>query len=719
MATENEKLQLDVEVNFNDDDALDRLESGLESVDREIAETGSGREKVDIDIDIDGVTQAVTEVQSLNAALESLDDKTVNVDVDKDAINAGGVNAGDGIATSGGRRDLSHLDAQAIAREEGVAGVMNEAVADAVRNRNDLTPQLVETAFEDAGIELDDDVLEELTTATTANPPTHFDAPFGQGTGNADERRVGNLFEIFDAAEEANDILRNDIERREKELDTDIEFDQDSFNQVFADILDNSDFRVENIGEIDPDDTLQPFNDPNRGLAAEGIQGVSSVDLLQAQRAQPEFDDRQQGGFLKQLRRQTDDIAKEFVDFEFTIESFHKIFAAMVPLVVAFVGALPAAISAVAGLATAALTAAGGLAVLGGLALGGMMLTPSGQLSTEPLMERLRGLFDTFLTEFEPVMRQFEGLAIGAFDQFEQMLGPLAQASTTLTVLEDEFNAVLSTITGGLPRAVQTMAAFAEATAPVLGMVLGQLMSADVLTFFIQQLSRLEPVIFVLIGSLKELIPAIVIVSEGFLLTVTVLSSFAAILSTVINRFPILGQLLGFAASLVLILASATTIASLATMAYNTALIQEIATLYAAAKAHLIANSAVAKWIAGQIAAAKAAIASALGISATTAAVVALIGALTLGVGALAAASSGFLDLRDSIGLANAELEKFNELTPGDVDTGGQLGVNGRSPRGGGNSYTTVIDANGQDAAARQQYSESYERQHVDSVFGG
>ena len=303
-------------------------------------------------------------------------------------------------------------------------------------------------------------------------------------------------------------------------------------------------------------------------------------------------------------------------------------------------------------------------------------------------------------------MRQFEGLAIGAFDQFEQMLGPLSEASMSLTLLEDEFGGMISVITDGLPRAVQTMAAFAEVTEPVLSMVLGQLMSSNVLTFFTGQLARMQPLIFVLIGSLKQLLPAIVRISEGALFVVTTMMAVASAFAIIINRVPLLGQLIGAVASVMAVLVSISTTAYLVNLALQKSL---LGTAVSFIKTKF------------------AALAASYGIGAATLAVVALTAALTFGLSAaLTAVSGGFIDFADSIGLANSELKslnngvkRFNELTPGDVGTGGQLGVNGRSPRGGGNSYTTVIDANGQDAAARQQYSESYERQHVDSVFGG
>jgi len=408
---------------------------------------------------------------------------------------------------------------------------------------------------------------------------------------------------------------------------------------------------------------------------------------------------RRQDGFLTVLKRESKDLIGEFRDAEFTIEEFHKIFAAAVPILATFIAAIPAAVSAMAALATSAIAAAGGLAALGGLAIGGMMLTPSGQLSTAPLMERLRGLFDTFLTEFEPVMRQFEGLAIGAFNQFEQMLGPLANAASTLTILKDEFNAVLGAITGGLPRAVQTMGAFAEVTAPVLGMVMGQLFRADVLTFFVEQLNRLAPTIFTLIASVKQLLPALVILSEGALMVVTSLLGLGTLVASLINTFPILGRAIGGVLSLLAVYVGIATAAKLATDSFAISLLRGAITGIQNAIFALTGYN--------------------ISMLAATALTATLAGILTLGLApALGFVSGGFLDLSDSISLANSELEKFNRLT-GQVPDGPVNASNPLSARGSGGNVYNTININGGNKGQVDQAAENarYEFDHTNSVF--
>jgi len=650
MATENETLQLEVKVEGFDEAAskIQGVEEELQKTDREITDTGSRRNKVGIDVEA-FAADAVAELKAINATLETIEDE-VTVDVDANTTDAFDAAVGDGgqsIPAPSFERGGT-LDTQ-----RRLFGLEDET-ATQLRGRGDVEKSFIETIQDLDG----DNLIRATGDTSTINV-------------SMDERR--DLFGL------------DDIQNQQLEDRGDVE---KSF--------------IETIQDLDGDNLIRATGDTSEvDLSMDErreLYGLGDLPDQQLEDRGGGFNIRRQGGFLKQLRRQSGDLLEEFKDAEFTIESFHKIFAAMVPLVVVFVGAMPAAISALAGLATAGVAAAAALGGLGALAIGGMMLTPSGQLSTAPLMERLRGLFDTFLTEFEPVMRQFEGLAIGAFDEFEQMLGPLAQASMSLTVLEDEFSAVVSTITNGLPRAVQAATAFAEVTGPILSTVLGQLMSSNVLKFFANQLNRLAPIIYVLIASLKQILPAIIRVSEGFLLVVTGLSMFAAALSFVINKVPLLGQILGALVSVILVAVSATTLYSLTLGALSTSLGITATSLLGTAKAAVI---------------------SAATFQSGTVAAIAFWSALTLGIATVAALSTNFLDLADSVGLANTELEKFNELTPGDVGTGDQFGVNGRSPRGGGNSYTTVIDANGQDAAARQQYSESYERQHVDSVFGG
>jgi len=606
MPTAEEKLRLDIEVSYDDED-LDRLEQGLESVDRSIADTGNGRRDVEVDVDA-AVTDAIAELEALNASVKSIEDE-ITIDADVDDGVGGGVAAPSGgeLATSGGRPDLS--DRVDAGLESDVLNRMPEAVAEGFRDVAD----------------------DDVTRTTTVLPNRGAGGTFGVSGGSVfDDERGAELMDLF-LGDDAND---------------------------------------------DP----SPFTN---------------------------------------LRKEGSDLADQFLESQFTIESFHKIFAAMVPLAVVL---MPAAISAVAGLAGAAIAAGVALAGLGGLAIGGMMLTPDGQLDTQPVTERLGKIFDEYVNELEPVMRELAPLGEFAFDQFASMAAPLAEASTRLYALDDTFRSVVSYVTGAVPSLVASGAAFATTLMPQLSAIATFLSNTDFLGFFVAQISRLDLVLGVLGRSLAEIIPALVLLSEGFLITVSALTGLFGMVSLLANAFPRLTTAVGVLTSALLVGLTVTTIYTLALGVTETALWGNVTAFGAAAKGALLAAGGYAKVAAS-------AVLAAIGIEATTLSVIALYSALTLGLVAVGAMSGAFDNLKESIFGASNALKQFNKLKgdsfggvgPGDIGTpsgGGGYGSGG----GGGNSYTTVIDQNGRDSAARQQYASSYERdraQHVDSIFGG
>ena len=659
-----EKLTLDVETQFDDDD-LDRLESSLDSIDRSIADTGDGRDEVGIDFRAD-IGEAMGEIASLQSQIEAInDDITIDVDVNRDTIGAVGAGGGNTeLATSGGRQSLSHLIPEDIARDEGIANRMSESVAVPVRGRNSFQEQLIASAFEDADVDLSDDVLEELTTATTANPPTHFDGPFGQGTGSIDnDQRVKNLMQV----------------------------------------LDGENALPEQIGEVDIEDILTPNRDSNAGLAAEGLPSGAAVSLRQAQMDMPEFDDsiRDRSAFRRFLDA-SDDFVEEFINFEFTIESFHKIFASLVPLAVAFVGAMPAAISALIGLAGAALAAAGAIGAVGLLGLGGMALQGDGTFDVSRVTDRLRGIADAFITAFTPLMESLAPVVQSAFTQIELMSGPLATASEGLMEFRGVFDKLIGGVTQYIPNLVASVVQFADVFMPMVEGFGAFLANANFLQFFANQLNRLQGPIRAFIIGIKQVIPLIVTLSEGIFTVISVLALMAGGIALLINKVPFLAQVIGAFVGAALIAATITTLWTLASVALTGSLGASAGAMLTAAKSSLVAAASF-----------QAGAASAFLFWST----------LLIGIAAAGYFVSRMKDVENQIANANSELQKFNELanadTPDSIGVGTTTGSS-TGQRSGGNVYKTIIDANGQDEAARQQYSNSYERQqHTDAVFGG
>jgi len=410
---------------------------------------------------------------------------------------------------------------------------------------------------------------------------------------------------------------------------------------------------------------------------------------------------------MRRLQRTTDEL-------RFTIRRFHQIFAAMVPLFGVFIGALPAAVTALGGLAAAAIGAAGVLGAIGGLGVIGISLEQTGDIGLDPIVEELQSLGSTFKDAFGPLAESFAPVIRDFITEMELMAGPLATASSALLEFRGMFEGFGQFLGDALPSFTRDFLAFTQAAMPVLQGVFNSLTSVDIFGILATNLAKALPMLVLMGQAFMEILPAIVQVSHGFLVVASALTAVIGIVSAIINTVPYLGEVLGILAGAFLTLTAAATLYNLSQTATIT-----LARQWAAAIAgKLLASIKTAVIGLGKMVAAVWAYSSSMIVSIALTAT--FIGLLTGGLAlALAGIASIFDDLTDSIGGARQELKQFQNE-----------GIDSRGPaygepsgRGDSNVYrdnsTTVIDANDRDSASRQQYRNEYERgQRIDSVFG-
>lgn len=395
----------------------------------------------------------------------------------------------------------------------------------------------------------------------------------------------------------------------------------------------------------------------------------------------------------------------EFKEAQFTMGTFHDLFASVLPLFATFVGALPAAIAGVATLGAAALGAAaalGGIAVIGGM---GMSLQQTGEVSTEPIAEQFSQMADSFVEAFAPLARQLAPMVQTAFEDIESMFGPLASASQGLTAFRDEFSGLVSAITTGLPSLVSSVLAFSDAAMPLIDGLISFIGEQDLLGYFAAQLQEALPTLVVMGQQLVQLLPAIMELSQGFLIVASAVSIAIGGFAWLINNIPFLGKALGVVAGVTFTAVAATSLYTTVSSALAATVLPNLVRALGSYATGLVVVT-YQTW----------------GLAAAVAAVV---GLLTLGIGAVVGLTGAFDALSGKIGGARKELEKFAN-TPSAMRSvegvGGGYGSSSPSAYGssGGGGLSTVIKAGDRDQAARQQYSSEYERQqHLDSVFGG
>jgi hypothetical protein len=174
-----------------------------------------------------------------------------------------------------------------------------------------------------------------------------------------------------------------------------------------------------------------------------------------------------------------------------------------------------------------------------------------------------------------------------------------------------------------------------------------------------------------------------------------------------INWLGPLGQILGLVAGAFLTLTTATTLYNIAQSTSIKLAAQWAATLLGPVVSAIVTvNSWVLTYTGSMLAA--------------TAVTAAFIGILTGGLAlALAGINSMFSDLTTNIGKARKELQNFqNENISDRGPSFAQEGGMGAEAVYRDNS-TTVINANGKDSAAREQYRTQFEKkQRIDSIFG-
>jgi hypothetical protein len=417
--------------------------------------------------------------------------------------------------------------------------------------------------------------------------------------------------------------------------------------------------------------------------------------------------DRRSGVFKRAKNEFSESIsgAKDGLkNFQFTIAAFNQVLVSVFPALLSFVGAIPAAIVALGGLAAAAITAMAALGAVGVLGLGGMALQGNGELDIQPIMNRLQSIFDAFITAFTPLMKTFVAPVKNAFNTIEALADPLAQAASGLTAFQSLFNDTLATVAQGLPSFTAKLVAFGQAAIPILRGFIQFVNNTDFIGFFAEQLQRASGSIFLIIESVKQLVPFIINLSQGFLFVASVILGAISIIATLANFFPRLTGVIGAVIGALLLLVTVTTLYS-------------IVTASSAVKAGLAFAGSLLK-------SAGAAIIAKFGIVGLTLAVVALTSAITLGLAGVISFSGAFDDLTGSIMGANSSLREFNKLTGRSSFSSGFSGPGspiGQTGGQGSNYDVSVVSDGDKDRAARSAYASSYElkqREQTNSIFG-
>lgn len=391
-------------------------------------------------------------------------------------------------------------------------------------------------------------------------------------------------------------------------------------------------------------------------------------------------DDRRSSRRGRMMRRMTENMSESLdsaidrlKNFNLRMSDIHNAMAALIPLLIVFIGAIPAAVTAILTLAAAALSAAAAFAAIG--AFGAMgMATQGGNFDMERLTSMMEDIRDTFIETFAPLAERLQPLFEDGLDGLEKFFQAVADQGDALVALSDEARAFGGWLIEFVPEMLRTLAGLAEAFDSVFGQ-LGSYLSnnfRNVIRGLIQDTYDALPAISALINMLLQALPGLIQVSIGFARVATAVLWVIKQVGRLASLFGVIsGEHMGMFLASLLSIASALAITSaLVGLLSDTIIAKGISSLASYAASALFGASSFTALSYAEMAA--------------TAALIAFLTVASLGVLAglaavAAAAASSFLTQSDAIDQATASLKDFNRVS-------GRTDGSSFNPYGGGNA---------------------------------
>jgi len=331
------------------------------------------------------------------------------------------------------------------------------------------------------------------------------------------------------------------------------------------------------------------------------------------------------GGPLDSLFRRMRGSFSSMIDgmgeFDLRMSDLHNAMARLVPLLLVFIGAIPAAYTALIGLATAAVAAAASLAAIGGFGALGVALQ-DGQLDMARLQEVGTEIKNSFIDAFAPLAEQLQPLFIDAVDGLDRFFQLVANNGDALLELRDEARAFGQFVIDFVPNALRAIAGLVEGMADVFGNI-GDFLQRN-FAGGMRQLLRVTrdaiPAVAEVGLLLAQAVPTLVEMSVGFMRVVgTVIQ--------VIGAFSRLLGLLGIGPEMFGLLTGAILAAATATLLFRTAIVKALIASLAKLGGGILAAASSLVGYSGS------AIVATLATNALGMALLTLIGIVTLGLG--------------------------------------------------------------------------------------
>lgn len=424
--------------------------------------------------------------------------------------------------------------------------------------------------------------------------------------------------------------------------------------------------------------------------------------------------------FIGDITDQFGELRERIDGFNLRMSDLHNVVASIVPVLLVFIGAIPAAYTALMTLAGAAMTAAAAFAVMGGLGAIGFA-TQGGDFSADRLQEAWSQISNSFFEAFTPLAERLQPLFEDALDGLGRFFQAIADQGDALMALTDEARAFGGFLMNFVPQALRTLAGLVEAMSSIFSDI-GSFLENNfngIIRGLVHEASQAIPVLGSIAQKIIRVLPALARMSVGFMKVTSVIIDVLSLFGRMMGLLGISPQMFGLVVGGLLAIASAVAIANIALKSFVFgAIASAIQGMYAWFYSTILMQQGLAAFAVNTLARAIVSIygyitslvgatgASLSMASATMIATGALAAFLTLAsLGVLAGVAAGamgianqFLGVADSIDQATSSMEDFNRVS-GKTDGNGFNpyggGGPGGSPSGGSGAYTSPSSGSG------------------------
>jgi len=357
-----------------------------------------------------------------------------------------------------------------------------------------------------------------------------------------------------------------------------------------------------------------------------------------------------------------------------------------------FIGAIPAAITAIIGLAAAAGTAAAAFAAMAGFGALGFAME-DGELQMDNLTEAFEEVRSDFFDAFTPLAERLQPLFEDALEGLDRLFNAIASEGDALMALTDEARAFGQFVIDFVPEALRALSALANGLSGIFGNI-GEFIQnnfANGMRTLVKLTAEIVPHLAEFVMVILNALPAIVRMSAGFLRVATSVIKFLGAIGRLFGLLGIGPEMFGLITASLLALISLFALgSSIIGSVFVTSLWSAITSLYAftlgsyaaAGGLTFLGSTAISGVIAalvGFVASLISGAAALLGFTISAyeaaAAAAALITLLTLGagvaiVGMAMSAAGAFTSMAGGVNEATSALKEFDKVQSGMAGNG-------------------------------------------------